>query len=46
MHRGFVDAHVAVEISSHEVLAVMVKDDSVHDAEVFIELVDQVLDRK
>jgi len=43
--RGFVKAHVAVDVSSLEVLAVVVTDDTVHDAEVFTELVQQVLDR-
>jgi IS5 family transposase len=40
-----VKAHVAVDVSNLEVLAVVVTDDEVHDAEVFVPLVDQVLDR-
>lgn len=43
--RGFVKAHVAVDVASLEVLGVVVTDDSVHDAEVFTELVRQMLAR-
>jgi hypothetical protein len=43
--RGFVKAHVAVDVNTLEVLAVVVTDDTVHDAEVFAPLVQQLLDR-
>jgi len=43
-HRGFVKAHVAIDVNTLDVLAVVVTDDTVHDAEAFTELVQQVLD--
>ncbi len=43
--RGFVKAHVAIDVASLEVLAVVVTDDTVHDAEAFVPLVQQVLSR-
>jgi hypothetical protein len=43
--RGFMKAHVAIDVASLDVLAVVVTGDSVHDAEAFVPLVQQVLDR-
>lgn len=44
-HRGFVKAHVAVDVETLEVLAVVVTDDRVSDNAVFARLIEQVLAR-
>jgi hypothetical protein len=44
-HRGFVKAHVAVDVGTLNVVGVVVTDDTVGDNRVFAELVQQVLDR-
>lgn len=43
--RGFVKAHVAVDVGTLEVLAVIVTDDTVGDNRVFAALIDRVLSR-
>ena len=44
-HRGFVKAHVAVDVATLDVVGVVVTDDTVGDNSVFVELMEQVLDR-
>ncbi len=43
--RGFVKAHVAVDVMTLDVLAVVVTDDTIGDNAVFCELIEQVLDK-
>lgn len=43
--RGFVKAHVAVDVETLDILGVVVTDDTVGDNGVFVPLVQQVLDR-
>jgi transposase len=44
-HRGFVKAHVAVDVDTLEVVGVVTTDDTVGDNRVFASLLEQVLDR-
>ncbi|GEM_PF-5808247 len=43
--RGFVKAHVAVDVETLEVLAVVATDDHVSNCRAFKELIEQVLER-